>query len=137
MELICGADVVLVGLFSAKQKDYARQIDKAAVQVVSLGGRVAARLVQRRGVSDGGVAAMSRPYSRKTIVSAGKAREIAAACDECAATAVVFLNPLSPQQEHAMSQIFGRPVASLSQTSAPDSREQFPHPAEPPDPAAH
>lgn len=73
---------------------------------------------------------MSRPYSRKTIVSAGKAREVAAACDQYTATAVVFLNPLSPRQKHAMSQIFGRPVASLSLAGAPDSQDASPRPAE-------
>ena len=80
---------------------------------------------------------MSRPYSRKTIVSAGKAREVAAACDQYAATAVVFLNPLSPHQQHAMPEIFDRPVATLSPASAPDSQDRSPHPAKPADPEAH
>lgn len=137
LELISGADVVLAGFFSAKQKDYAEQMDDAAGRIGRLGGRVVARLAQRRGVSDGGVAAMSRPYSRKTIVSGGKAREIAMACDQYAATAVVFLNPLSPQQQHAMSELFGRPVASLSMAGAPDSRDPSRPPADPPDPAAY
>lgn len=110
---ISGAGVVLVGLFSARQKDYANLMDEASVRVASLGGRVMARFVQRRGVSDGGAAAMSRPFSRQTLVSEGKAREIAAACESCGADAVVFLNALSPHQQQALAQLSGRPVVTL------------------------
>jgi hypothetical protein len=113
LRVISGADVVLVGFFSARQKDYATQMDDAAGRVASLGGRVVARLVQRRGVSDGGVAVMSRPLSRKTVVSEGKAREVAAACDAHGAAAVVFLNPLSLRQEQTLAELFGRPVVSI------------------------
>jgi 50S ribosomal subunit-associated GTPase HflX len=113
--VISGADVVLVGFFSARQKDFARQMDDAAGRVASLGGRVVARLVQRRGVSHGGVALMSRPFSRKTLVSEGKAREIAAACDAHGAAAVVFLNPLSSHQAQALAEFFGQPVVSISE----------------------
>ncbi len=113
LRVISGADVVLVGFFSARQKDYAGQMDDAAGRVASLGGRVVARLVQRRGVSDGGVAAMSRPFSRTTVVRGGKAREIAAACDAHGAAAVVFLNPLNVHQVQALVELFGRPVVSI------------------------
>jgi 50S ribosomal subunit-associated GTPase HflX len=63
---------------------------------------------------------MSRPYSHNTIVSAGKAREVAAACDQYAATALVFLNPLNPHQQHAMPEIFGRGVVT-----SPGQRTRF------------
>lgn len=115
LRVISGAGVVLVGLFSARQKDYARQMDEASGRVASLGGHVVARLVQRRGVSHGGAAAMSRPFSRKTLVSGGKAREIGAACDAHGAAVVVFLNPLSPHQEQALAELLGRPVVSLGE----------------------
>lgn len=114
LQVIARADVVLVGFFSAKQKDYSTQMDEAAGRVASLGGHVVARFVQRRGVSDGGVAVMSKPFSRRTVVSRGKASEIAQACNEHDAGAVVFLNPLSPHQEEVLSAVFGRPVVSIS-----------------------
>jgi 50S ribosomal subunit-associated GTPase HflX len=119
LQVIPGADVVLVGLFSAKQKDYARLMDDASARVASFGGRVVARFVQRRGVSDGGAAVMSRPFSRATLVSGGKAREIAAACEAHGATAVAFLNPLSPHQEQALAELFERPVVSLRMVGVP------------------
>jgi 50S ribosomal subunit-associated GTPase HflX len=116
--VIAGADVVLVGLFSPRHKDYARQVDDASVRIASLGGRVVARLIQRRGVSHGGVAAMSRPFSRKTVVSGGKAREIAAACDANGAAAVVFINPLTLHQQQALAEIFRRPTISICDADA-------------------
>lgn len=128
-QVISGADVVLVGFFSAKQKDYNKQMDDAAGRVASLGGHVVARFVQRRGVSDGGVAVMSRPFSRRTVVSRGKASEIAVACNECDAAAVVFLNPLSPHQEDVLSGVFGRPVGSISTPGTPGPGK----PASPPE----
>ena len=114
LRVISGADVVLADLFSARHKDYAETMDDAAGRVESLGGRVVARLVQRRGVSHGGVAAMSLPFLRRTLVSEGKAREIATACDTHGAAVVVFVNSLTPHQEQTLAALFGRPVASLS-----------------------
>lgn len=117
--VISGAGVILVGLFSARQKDYATHMDEAAARVASLGGHVVARFVQRRGVSHGGVAAMSRPFSRETLVSAGKAAEIAAACDASGAAAVVFLNQLSSHQRQALAELFDRLVMSLPDAGLP------------------
>jgi hypothetical protein len=119
--VISGADVVLVGLFSAKSKDHAKTMDDAARRVESLGGRVVARLVQRRGVSQGGAAAMSWPLSRRTLVSEGKAHEITVACDARNAAAVVFVNLLTPHQERTLTGLCGRPVVSLSEADMPAS----------------
>ncbi|MEV0303036.1 hypothetical protein [Streptomyces prasinus] len=49
-----GTDVVLVGYFSAKQKDFGTLMASAATALAAHGARVVARIVQRRGVSDGG-----------------------------------------------------------------------------------
>jgi hypothetical protein len=94
-------------------------VDDAAGRVASLGGRVVARIVQRRGVSDGGVAAMSRPFSREAVVRSGKVREIAAACDVHDAGAVAFLSPLTVHQEQVPAELLGRPVVSISQAGGP------------------
>ncbi|GAA4225898.1 50S ribosomal subunit-associated GTPase HflX [Streptosporangium album] len=112
------ADVLLVGLFSAKQKDHAAVMDELAELAGALGARVVGRFVQRRGVSDGGVAKMSRPYSSRTLVSTGKAREIAAARKEHGASAVIFANALTGHQREVLTEIFGCAVISRTDLRA-------------------
>lgn len=109
-----GFDIVLVGFFSAKQKDYAERMDAAAQAVAARGGRVVARFVQRRGVSSGGVGLMSREYSARTLLSAGKVREVTQACADHSADAVVFVNPLTERQRRVLTRTFGRPAVSLA-----------------------
>lgn len=110
---LAGADVLLVGYFSAKQKDYALLMDQGADALTALGARVVGRSVQRRGVSDGGVRKMTLPYSSRTLVSAGKAREIAVVCQEIGVDAVIFLNALTENQSQVLSETFGCPAVSL------------------------
>ncbi|GGK69988.1 hypothetical protein Ppa06_36740 [Planomonospora parontospora subsp. parontospora] len=107
-----GKDVLLVGYFSAKQKRHAVLMNELADSVTSLGARVVERFVQRRGVSAGGVKAMGRPYSSRTLVSAGKVREIASAREETGAEVVIFLNPLTDHQRDALAEVFGCMVIS-------------------------
>jgi 50S ribosomal subunit-associated GTPase HflX len=111
---IAGKRVVLAGFFSAKQKNYEARMDEATSLVIGLGGAVVARIVQRRGVSRGGVAVMSRPLSRRTLVSTGKAREIAAACAQKNADVVVFVNELSEHQRNVLSDVCTVPVVGLA-----------------------
>lgn len=106
------ADVLLVGLFSAKQRDHAAVMDELAAVAGALGARVVGRFVQRRGVSDGGVAKMGQPYSSRTLVSAGKVREIAAARKEHGASAVIFANPLTDHQRKVLTEILDCAVIS-------------------------
>jgi 50S ribosomal subunit-associated GTPase HflX len=106
---------VLVGYFSAKQKDHAMLMDSAADALSVVGARIVDRFVQRRGVSHGGVKKMTLPYSSRTLVSSGKAHEIAAACEAADADAVIFLNDLTDHQRRVLSGIFGCPVASISE----------------------
>lgn len=113
--VVAGADVVIVGFFSAKEKDYEVLMDEVAEAVVGLGARVVRRFVQRRGVSDGGVKKMGLPYSSRTLVSYGKADEIAAACRETSADGVVFRNTLTDRQRRVLSEIFGCPAVSLTE----------------------
>lgn len=105
---------MLVGYFSAKQKDFAVRMDTAAVDLTARGAQVVGRVVQRRGVSDGGARKMALPYSSRTLLSSGKAREVAALREETGADAVVFLNALTEHQRRVLTEAFGCPAVSLS-----------------------
>ena len=109
---LAGADVALVGLFSAKDHDLDAKLDAAAALVQAQGGRVVGRHVQRRGVSDGGAAKMTAPLSRRTLLSPGKAREVAQACRAAGVTVAVFVNPLTDHQRATLGGLFDCPVIS-------------------------
>ncbi|WP_045747813.1 hypothetical protein [Actinoplanes rectilineatus] len=110
---LAGADVVLVGLFSGNEKQYPVLLDELASLAEARGARVVARFVQRRGASDqrrhrpGGASRMSRPYSRRMLLSHGKVREIAEACREAEVTAAVFVNVLTPRQRKVLTELLG------------------------------
>lgn len=113
-----GADVVVVGLFSAKDRDWEEQLDDLAALVGAHGGRVVGRHRQRRGASDrwrqrpGGAARMSQPFSRRTLLSGGKVREVAAAVRAVHADAVVFVNALTSVQRTVLTGALGCVVFS-------------------------
>jgi hypothetical protein len=118
---VADADVLIAGLFSAKRKDHADLMDDLAAEIIESGGRVVRRFVQRRGVSGGkkghapgGRANMDQPYSSRTLMSTGKVREIAEACTETRAAAVVFANDLTGRQRAVLTEIFGCPALSRS-----------------------
>ncbi|WP_406333892.1 hypothetical protein [Streptomyces sp. NBC_00203] len=120
---VAGADVVLVGYFSAKQKDFAALMDSAAAEMTARGARVVGRIIQRRGVSGGGAKKMALPYSRRTLLSPGKACEVAEACERTDADAAVFLTPLTTltdRQAELLTTLFGCPVVSLGEILAAD-----------------
>ncbi|MFF4449460.1 hypothetical protein [Streptomyces sp. NPDC001502] len=104
-----GADVVLVGYFSAKQKDFDTLMSSAATEPAARGARVAVQIVQRRGVSDGGVRKMTLPYSSRTLLSYGKVREVAQACDQANADAVVFVATLAERRRRTLTAVLGPP----------------------------
>jgi 50S ribosomal subunit-associated GTPase HflX len=106
--------VVLVGYFSAKQKDFEALMASAEEQLAARGTRVVAQMVQRRGVSDGGVHTMALPYSSRTLLSYGKAREVAQTCEQTQATAVVFVATLTEHQQRTLTELLGRPAVSLA-----------------------
>jgi 50S ribosomal subunit-associated GTPase HflX len=107
------ADVVVVGLFSAKEREFEVRLDELAVLVEARGGRVVARYVQRRGASDrwnerpGGVARMSQPFSRRTLLTQGKAREIAEFCQTAGVDAAIFVNVLTAVQRTVLADMLG------------------------------
>lgn len=103
-----------MGYFSARQKDFAVRMDAAATGLSAHGARVVGRVVQRRGVSDGGARKMALPYSSRTLLSSGKTREVAALREETGADAVLFLNALTEHQGRVLTEAFGCPAVSLS-----------------------
>ncbi|MEU5674937.1 hypothetical protein ACGF3C_08755 [Micromonospora sp. NPDC047762] len=102
--------MALVGLFSAKDKKFESTLDLLASLVEAHGGRVVSRHVQRRGVSSGGVGKMADPFSRRTLLSPGRAREIAEACRQHGVGVAVFANPLTDHQRTVLTDMFGCPV---------------------------
>ncbi|MEU8756852.1 hypothetical protein AB0C88_40880 [Streptomyces chartreusis] len=115
-----GADVVLVGYFSAKQKDFEMLMASAAAELAARGVRVVAQIVQRRGVSDGGVKKMGLPHSSRTLLTYGKVREVAQVCEQANADAVFFVASLTERQQRTLTDMFGRPAVSLSDIFAAD-----------------
>ncbi|WP_261992469.1 HflX-like GTP-binding protein [Streptomyces sp. MS191] len=106
--------MLVVGYFSAKEKDFVARMDAAAAELAARGARVVGRFVQRRGVSAGGVRKMASPYSSRTVLGSGKVREVAAAREATAADVVVFVRDLTEFQQHALAEILGCPAVSLS-----------------------
>ncbi|MEV4466845.1 hypothetical protein AB0J51_24865 [Micromonospora echinofusca] len=108
-----GADVVLIGLFSAKEKQYGSRLDALAALAEARGSRVVGRYVQRRGASDrwqerpGGAARMSQPFSPRTLLTHGKVREIAEACRAAEIDAAIFVNALTHLQRRVLADILG------------------------------
>ncbi|MET8307080.1 hypothetical protein [Micromonospora sp. NPDC005173] len=104
--VLAGADVALVGLFSAQDNEFGAKLDLLATAVEAHGGRVVSRHVQRRGVSRGGVDKMTTPFSRRTLLSPGKAREVADACQASGVGVAVFANPLTEHQRAVLNEMF-------------------------------
>ncbi|WP_040478520.1 hypothetical protein [Longispora albida] len=111
--------MLIAGLFSAKVKEPWLALDDLAALVESMGGTVAGRFLQRRGISGGrrgdapgGRANLDQPYSSRTLMSHGKIREIAAAQAHTQAVAVVFCNDVTDRQRRALEQLIGCPVLS-------------------------
>lgn len=116
---LAGTDILIAGLFSAKQKDYEAVMEATAALATARGARVVARIVQRRGVSDGGVAVMGRPFSRQTLLGPGKIREIAQRCQDERIGAVVLVNTMTDHQRLILEGRFGCPVLSRTELEQP------------------
>jgi 50S ribosomal subunit-associated GTPase HflX len=110
---LAGAAVVLVGFFSAKQKDFPEIMASAGEKLAARGARVVGQFVQRRGVSYGGVHKMTLPFSSRTLLRYGKVREIAEACEQAGADAVIFVATVTERQRRVLTTMLGRPAVSL------------------------
>lgn len=115
---VAGARVVVVGYFSAKEKKHVALMDAADAELTACGARVVGRIVQRRGVSSGGVRKMPLPYSSRTLLSSGKIREVAETCEESDADVVVFVAALTEHQQRVLTGLLGRPVMRLVEALA-------------------
>lgn len=111
---------MVVGYFSAKEKDFVALMASAATELAARGARVVGQIVQRRGVSDGGVQKMGLPFSSRTLLSYGKVREVAHACEQADADAVIFVASMTERQQRTLAAIFGCPAVSLSAILAGD-----------------
>ncbi|MBM0226687.1 hypothetical protein [Micromonospora sp. ATA51] len=118
--VLASADVVLVGLFSAKDKEFEATLDLLAASVRAYGGRVVSRHVQRRRVSHGGATKMTESFSRRTLLSPGKAHQVAQACRAAKAGVAVFVNPLTEHQRTVLGDMFGCVVISGEDLLTPD-----------------
>jgi 50S ribosomal subunit-associated GTPase HflX len=58
---------------------------------------------------------MNLPYSSRTLLSSGKALEVAALCEETDADLVVFVTSLTDRQQNVLTGIFDRPATSLTE----------------------
>ncbi|MFD4555566.1 hypothetical protein ACFWP5_14800 [Streptomyces sp. NPDC058469] len=105
---------MIVGYFSGKQKDFATLMDAAARELRERGARVVGRIVQRRGVSDGGAKKMALPYSSRTLLTYGKVREVATLCERTHADAAVFVGCLTQRQRRVLTGMLGCPAVSLA-----------------------
>jgi hypothetical protein len=116
-----GTDIVIVGYFSGKQKDFTALMDAAAREMEARGARVVGRTVQRRGVSDGGAGKMALPYSSRTLLTYGKVREAAVLCERTNADAAVFVSvsPLTQRQRRVLTGLLGCPAVSLADAPMP------------------
>jgi 50S ribosomal subunit-associated GTPase HflX len=110
---LAGQRVIVAGLFSANLAQYEWFMNELTRTVKSHGALVVAMFVQRRGASDCGVRRMHDPYSRRTLMTMVKIREIAAASEALEATAGVFHNPVTEQQRAVLSRLLGCPVLGM------------------------
>ncbi|WP_285794682.1 hypothetical protein [Micromonospora sp. NBRC 107095] len=104
--------MALVGLFSAKDQEFDSKLNLLASLVEAHGGRIVSRHVQRRGVSSGGADKMGDPFSRRTLLSPGRAGEVADACQQRGVGVAVFVNPLTDHQRAVLADMFGCLVLS-------------------------
>jgi 50S ribosomal subunit-associated GTPase HflX len=114
--------VVVVGLLSAKVKDYESQVDDLCDRLAALGAEVCGRFIQRRGVSDGGVKLLGAPLSRRFVIGPGKLAEVEAACELHEVDAVVFVNELDEYQRGSLAGRLGVPVFGSGDMGESQSR---------------
>ncbi|MEU4478225.1 hypothetical protein AB0F68_09225 [Micromonospora sp. NPDC023966] len=62
---------------------------------------------------------MTESFSRRTLLSPGKAREVAQACRAAEVGVAVFVNPLTEHQRAVLGDIFGCLVISGEDSSPP------------------
>lgn len=116
-----GEKVILVALFSLRQRDRAALMEALANRVAAHGGEVVAQVIQLKGVSrgpirgPGGVRRMQSPsqaLSSSTFIGTGKAREVGETRERTGATLIITFNSLSRTQQERLEAVVGAPVRS-------------------------
>jgi 50S ribosomal subunit-associated GTPase HflX len=110
---------ILAVLISAKSKDVERRLAAREAALAPQGVEVVGTLVQRRGVSRGGVKSMDAPMSSATFFGSGKARELESLVRERQAEIVYVLNRLSGAQLARLSS-----AVACRVISSPDEADQ-------------
>ncbi len=111
---------MLVGFFSSKVKDFATRMASADEMLTARGANVVRQIVQRRGISQGGGRNLRLPFSSRTLLSSGKVREVAEACEQTGADMVVFVAAVTELQRRTLTTLLGRPAVSISEFVAAD-----------------
>jgi 50S ribosomal subunit-associated GTPase HflX len=102
--------VLIAALVSAKIPDPDHLVADATTAVQSRGGTVVGTLVQRRGVSRGGVRSMESPLSSALVFGTGKAQELAELRTATQADVVVVCRVLTLAQRERLEALVGCPV---------------------------
>ncbi len=93
-----GKRVIIAGLFSVKEADPESLLYTLSSHVEAMGATVIGTVIQRRGVSRGGVHRLESPMSAVTLFGRGKAQELAAFSKKENADLILFWNELGERQ---------------------------------------
>jgi GTP-binding GTPase N-terminal len=108
---VSGRKIILAALLSAKVNDPEVVLAGYADKLVSKGGIIVGRVLQRRGVSKskrpGGARRLKAPLNAATYFGTGKVREIAELRRATSAELVVVCASLSPSQLSKLEHGFG------------------------------
>lgn len=111
---VSGRKIIIAALMSAKVNDPETVLAGHADKLVSKGGIVVGRVLQRRGVSKskrpGGARRLEAPLHAATYFGTGKVREIAGLRRATSADLVVVCASLSPSQLSNLEHSVGCPV---------------------------
>ncbi|MEU4677785.1 hypothetical protein [Micromonospora sp. NPDC023737] len=67
---------------------------------------------------------MTEPFSRRTLLSPGRAREVAQTCRAARVGVAIFVNLLTDQQRAVLGEMFGCVVISAEDLFGPDRGSQ-------------
>ena len=104
-------------MLSAKVKEPDQLLAEMEATVISRGGIVVGRLLQRRGASrsnrPGGTKSMDLPLTQRTIFGSGKTAELITLAHSTKATHLLFYNSLTDGQKRTLAASTGTNVHSF------------------------
>ncbi|WP_038164593.1 hypothetical protein [Verrucomicrobium sp. BvORR106] len=120
---------LVCALLSAKVKEPDQLLAVMEASVISRGGTVAGRLLQRRGASrsnrPGGTKRMELPLTQRTLFGSGKTAELIALAHSTKATHLLVYNSLTDGQKRTLADSTGTIVHSFLD-DPPFSESAFP-----------